>query len=86
MGHQGKALNVPVYQLLGGASRDGVLVYGHASGRDIEETVKAVADYLNLIQSDSRAKRHSRVGKRIRSWPRQNVLRAGGKDAPPENV
>src|SRR6266403_613730 len=45
---KGKALNTPVYQLLGGASRDGVLVYGHASGRDIEETVKAVADYLKL--------------------------------------
>jgi len=39
---------VPVYQLLGGASRDGVLVYGHASGKDIEETVKSVADYIKL--------------------------------------
>src|SRR5436305_3606984 len=45
---KGKAFNTPVYQLLGGASRDGVLVYGHASGRDIDETVKAVADYLKL--------------------------------------
>jgi mannonate dehydratase len=41
-----KSLNVPLYQLLGGASRDGVLVYGHASGSDIEETVKAVASYI----------------------------------------
>src|SRR6266850_3691624 len=45
---KGKALNTPVYQLLGGASRDGVLVYGHANGPDIEETVRAVADYLKL--------------------------------------
>ena len=45
---KGKALNVPVYQLLGGASRDGVLVYGHANGPDIEETVQAVADYIKL--------------------------------------
>src|SRR5712675_2846883 len=45
---KGKALNVPVYQLLGGASRDAVLVYGHASGQDIEETVKSVADYIKL--------------------------------------
>jgi mannonate dehydratase len=45
---KGKALNVPVYQLLGGASRDGVLVYGHASGSDIEDTVRAVADYVAL--------------------------------------
>jgi mannonate dehydratase len=42
---KGKALGVPVYQLLGGASRDGVLVYGHASGRTIEETVDAVGRY-----------------------------------------
>src|ERR1700736_5621088 len=45
---KGKALNVPVYQLLGGASREGVLVYGHASGSDIEETAQAVAEYLKL--------------------------------------
>jgi len=45
---KGKSLGVPLYQLLGGASRDGVLVYGHASGADIEETVGAVADYRSL--------------------------------------
>ena len=43
-----KSLNVPLYQLLGGASRDAVLVYGHASGADIEETTAAVADYVKL--------------------------------------
>src|ERR1700751_5718746 len=45
---KGKALNAPVYQLLGGASRKSVMVYGHASGADIEDTVKAVAHYLSL--------------------------------------
>jgi len=40
-----KSLNAPLYQLLGGASRESVLVYGHASGADIEETVEAVAIY-----------------------------------------
>lgn len=40
---KGKALNTPVYNLLGGRSRDGVLVYAHANGADIEQTVDAVA-------------------------------------------
>ncbi|MBZ5684645.1 MAG: D-galactonate dehydratase family protein [Acidobacteriia bacterium] len=42
---KGKALNTPVYNLLGGKSRTGVLVYGHANGRDIEETLDEVAKY-----------------------------------------
>ena len=29
-------------------SRDGILVYGHASGNDIDDTVDAVAEYANL--------------------------------------
>jgi mannonate dehydratase len=45
---QGKALGVPVHQLLGGRARDAVLVYGHASGADIDETVAAAARYLEL--------------------------------------
>jgi mannonate dehydratase len=45
---KGKSLNAPVYQLLGGASRESVMVYGHASGADIDDTVKAVAHYLSL--------------------------------------
>ena len=32
---KGKALGVPVYNLLGGKSRNQVLVYAHATGRDI---------------------------------------------------
>ena len=44
----GKAANMPVYRLLGGASREGVLVYGHANGADIEGTARAVAEYLRL--------------------------------------
>ena len=41
-----RSLDVPLYQLLGGASREAVLVYGHASGADVEETVRSVAEYL----------------------------------------
>jgi mannonate dehydratase len=43
---KGKIANQPIYQLLGGASRDGVMVYGHANGRDIAETVDEVAKYI----------------------------------------
>jgi mannonate dehydratase len=43
-----KNLNVPLYQLLGGASREAVMVYGHASGDDLEKTLEAVAQYLKL--------------------------------------
>jgi mannonate dehydratase len=45
---RGKALDTPVYQLLGGASRDNVLVYGHANGDTIDDTVTAVGEYVKL--------------------------------------
>lgn len=43
-----KAAGMPLYQLLGGRSRDGVMVYGHANGRDITETIDEVAKYVDL--------------------------------------
>jgi len=39
---KGKAAGMPVYQLLGGASRSGLLCYGHASGRDNAELFDSV--------------------------------------------
>jgi mannonate dehydratase len=41
-----KAADLPLYQLLGGRCREGVMVYGHANGRDIAETVDEVARYV----------------------------------------
>jgi mannonate dehydratase len=45
---KGKALGTPLYQLLGGRSRDNVLVYGHANGETIDDTVRAVDSYIKL--------------------------------------
>jgi mannonate dehydratase len=45
---KGKALNTPVYNLLGGKSREGVLVYAHANGADIDQTVADVAKHIDL--------------------------------------
>jgi mannonate dehydratase len=51
----GKLLDAPVYQLLGGASRDGVMVYAHANGRTLDDTVAAVAHHLELGYAAIRA-------------------------------
>jgi mannonate dehydratase len=44
----GKSVNRPVYELIGGASREAVLVYGHANGATIDETIEAVGRYVEL--------------------------------------
>jgi mannonate dehydratase len=43
-----KAAQMPLYELLGGRSRGGVLVYGHANGSDVAHTVDEVARYIAL--------------------------------------
>jgi mannonate dehydratase len=45
---KGKVAGLPVYQLLGGACREGCLAYTHASGRDLPELLEAVAAKLAL--------------------------------------
>jgi mannonate dehydratase len=42
-----KAAGMPLYQLLGGASRTGLLAYGHASGRDLPELFDSVRKHLD---------------------------------------
>lgn len=42
---KGKVAGLPVYQLLGGRSRDAVLVYGHASGSDLAELFDDIARF-----------------------------------------
>jgi mannonate dehydratase len=44
---RGKTLGVPVYELLGGPSRESVMVYAHANGETLDETVSAVAGFID---------------------------------------
>ena len=43
-----KVAGLPLYQLLGGASREGVMVYGHANGQTIDDTIEAARHYIGL--------------------------------------
>lgn len=43
-----KVAGLPLYQLLGGASRTGVMVYGHANGNNIEETIAEAKRYKEM--------------------------------------
>jgi len=81
-----KSLNAPLYQLLGGRSRDAVLVYGHASGSDIEKTVESFAGFAKLGYKAVRAQSG------IPGLTSTYGIGRGGmayepaeKDAPPEN-
>ena len=43
-----KQAGLPLYQLLGGASRAGVMVYGHANGGTLEETIAEALRYQTM--------------------------------------
>src|SRR5579862_7457318 len=43
---KGKVAGLPIYQLLGGASREGVMVYAHANGETIDEALAEARKYM----------------------------------------
>ena len=45
---KGKTLGTPVYNLLGGRSRHGVMVYGHANGTDLVHAVEEAGKYIDM--------------------------------------
>jgi mannonate dehydratase len=62
-----KAAGLPLYQLLGGASRSGVMVYAHANGRDIEHTVDEVLRHREAgLRGHPRAERRAGAGQGLR--------------------
>lgn len=42
---KGKIAGLPIYELLGGKSRDSALVYAHATGSDVEDLLDTIAHY-----------------------------------------
>ena len=44
---KGKVAGLPVYQLLGGRSRSGVSVYGHAHGATVDDLLTSVASFVS---------------------------------------
>ena len=45
---KGKIAGLPVYQLLGGKSRDGALVYAHATGAGLDDLLETIDHYRSL--------------------------------------
>ena len=74
---KGKALGVPVYQLLGGQARDDVMVYGHANGETIEDDGRGRGRIRAPgLQGGAPAVRRPRRPERVRRRARQAALRA----------
>ena len=67
---KGKALNTPVWNLLGGQVRDRIRIYSHASAPDVALELKArgitAVKTRRRARSAAQGRRHSRSGRRRR--------------------
>jgi mannonate dehydratase len=79
-----KAAGMPLYQLLGGASRERVMVYAHANGRDIEHTVDEVLRHrANWATRPSARRAACRAWTRSTAWPRGQPYEPADAGLPP---
>ena len=82
---KGKAAGLPVYQLLGGAARNGVMVYGHASGGSLDEMLDDFAGYLDQrLPGRPRAVRSARDGQGLRRSPGSGLYEPASAHLPAE--
>ena len=68
-----KAAGMPLYQLLGGASRTGLLAYGHASGKSLPELFDSVSSATSSSGSAPSRTSTSTDRKRSRSIAYQSA-------------
>ena len=72
---KGKIAGLPLYQLLGGASRTEVMVYGHANGNTVEETIDQARRYIEQgYQGGQAAVGSTRAAEHLWRLQRSSVL------------
>ena len=84
-----KAAGMPLYQLLGGKARDGVMVYGHANGDDIPKTARrrSSASSSDGLPGDPRAVAACRAWRRsTASRKEQFRYEPAEGELPPETI
>jgi mannonate dehydratase len=74
---KGKAANMPVYQLLGGASRAGMMAYGHASGIDLPSLFDSIREHQEAGYRSMRVQSGVPSLKAIYGIAAQSVLDGG---------
>lgn len=72
-----KLANLPLYQMLGGRSRDGALVYGHANGESLAQTSDEVGRYIEMGYRAVRANGRSGPAEDLWGIERKTWIRAG---------
>ena len=70
-----KAANMPLYQLLGGASREGVMVYCHTTWRTIDEVLKTMQSTSRWALRRFVCSAVYRVCKLLMAWRRAKAWR-----------